>query len=67
MKHSYLADLLKRYLHHDTTKGETWTVDQRYEARDVPRPPGPHPAEQAAPKPACGSRCRPAPGPGRSG
>jgi ferric-dicitrate binding protein FerR (iron transport regulator) len=42
MKHSYLADLLKRYLHHDTTKGETWTVDQRYEARDVPRPPGPH-------------------------
>ena len=48
MKHSYLADLLKRYLHHDTTEGEGWTVDQWYEARDMPRPAAPTPAEQAA-------------------
>jgi transmembrane sensor len=49
MKPAYLADLLKRYLDHDTTEGEAWTVDQWYEARDMPRP---HlsPAEQAAAK-----------------
>ena len=49
MKPSYLADLLKRYLDHDTTEGEAWTVDQWYEARDMPRP-GLSPAEQAAAK-----------------
>ena len=47
MKLSYLADLLKRYLDHDTTEGENWTVDQWYEARDMPRP-ALSPAEQAA-------------------
>lgn len=47
---SYLADLLKRYLHDDTTEGEAWTVEQWYEARDMPRPPAPTPAEQAAAK-----------------
>ncbi|MET4075643.1 FecR family protein [Hymenobacter sp. UYCo722] len=47
MKPSYLADLLKRYLDHDTTEGEAWTVDQWYEARDMPRP-DLTPAEQAA-------------------
>ena len=50
MKPSYFADLLKRYLHHDTTEGEAWTVDQWYEARDMPRPAAPTPAEQAATK-----------------
>ena len=49
MKPSYLADLLKRYLDHDTTEGEAWTVDQWYEARDMPRP-DLSPAEQAAAK-----------------
>ena len=48
MKPSYLADLLTRYLDHDTTEGESWTVDQWYEARDMPRPMPPTPAEQAA-------------------
>ena len=47
MKPSYFADLLKRYLDHDTTEGEAWTVDQWYEARDMPRP-DLSPAEQAA-------------------
>ncbi|MDQ2793917.1 MAG: hypothetical protein M3Y12_07915, partial [Bacteroidota bacterium] len=47
MKPAYLADLLKRYLDHDTTEGEAWTVDQWYEARDMPRP-DLSPAEQAA-------------------
>ena len=50
MKHSSLAGLLKRYLRDDTSAGETWTVDQWYEARDMPRPPAPTPAEQAAAK-----------------
>ena len=49
MKPSYLANLLKRYLDHDTTEGEAWTVDQWYEARDMPRP-ALTPAEQAAAK-----------------
>ena len=49
MKPSYLADLLKRYLDHDTTEGEAWTVDQWYEARDMPRP-DLGPAGQAAAK-----------------
>ena len=49
MKSSF-ADLLKRYLHHDTTAGEAWTVEQWYEARDMPRPTVPTPAEQAATK-----------------
>ena len=49
MKPSYLADLLKRYLDHDTTEGEAWTVDQWYDARDMPRP-DLSPAEQAAAK-----------------
>lgn len=49
MKPSYLASLLKRYLDHDTTEGEAWTVDQWYEARDMPRP-DLSPAEQAAAK-----------------
>lgn len=48
MKHAYFTDLLKRYLHDDCTEGEAWTVDQWYEARDMPRPPAPAPAEQAA-------------------
>ena len=47
MKPSYFADLLKRYLDHDTTEGEAWTVDQWYEARDMPRP-DLSPAEQTA-------------------
>lgn len=50
MKPSYLANLLKRYLRDDTTASETWTVDQWYEARDMPRPQAPTPAEQAAAK-----------------
>ena len=51
MKNPYLADLLKRYLHNDCTEGEAWTVEQWYEARDMPRPPAPPtPAEQAATK-----------------
>ncbi len=49
MKPSYFANLLKRYLDHDTTEGEAWTVDQWYEARDMPRP-ALTPAEQAAAK-----------------
>ena len=49
MKLPYLADLLKRYLDHDTTAGEAWTVEQWYEARDMPRP-DLSPAEQAAAK-----------------
>ena len=47
---SYLASLLKRYVHDDCTEGEAWTVDQWYEARDMPRPPAPTPAEQATTK-----------------
>ena len=47
MKLPYFTDLLKRYLDHDTTEGEAWTVDQWYEARDMPRP-DLSPAEQAA-------------------
>jgi transmembrane sensor len=50
MKPSYLADLLKRYLQDDITEGETWTIDQWYEARDMPRPKALTPAEQAAAK-----------------
>ncbi|GAA3979242.1 FecR family protein [Hymenobacter antarcticus] len=50
MKPSHLADLLKRYLQDSTIEGETWTVDQWYEARDMPRPTPPTPAEQAAAK-----------------
>ena len=49
MKPSYFVDLLKRYLDHDTTEGEAWTVDQWYEARDMPRP-ALTPTEQAAAK-----------------
>ncbi|GAA4051204.1 hypothetical protein GCM10022409_42460 [Hymenobacter glaciei] len=49
MKPSYLANLLKRYLDHDTTDSEAWTVDQWYEARDLPRP-DLSPAEQAVAK-----------------
>lgn len=47
---SYLASLLKRYVHDNCTEGEAWTVDQWYEARDMPRPPTPTPAEQATTK-----------------
>ena len=51
MKLSYLASLLNRYLHDDCTEGEAWTVDQWYEARDMPRPaPAPTAAEQATTK-----------------
>ena len=50
MKHAYFASLLKRYLHDDCTQGEAWTVDQWYEARDMPRPAPATPAEQAATK-----------------
>ena len=50
MKPSYFADLLKRYLADDATESEAWTVDQWYEARDMPRPAAPSPAEQAAAK-----------------
>ena len=52
MKPSYLATLLTRYLHDDCSEGEAWTVDQWYEARDMPRPSAaaPTPAEQAATK-----------------
>ena len=50
MKPSYFAKLLKRYLHDECTTGEAWTVDQWYEARDMPRPPALTPAEQAADK-----------------
>ena len=42
--------MLKRYLADDTTESEAWTVDQWYEARDMPRPAAPSPAEQAAAK-----------------
>ncbi|OGX84197.1 hypothetical protein BEN47_16565 [Hymenobacter lapidarius] len=43
--------MLKRYLHDDCTEGEAWTVDQWYEARDMPRPAGlPTPAEEAVAK-----------------
>ena len=47
MKHSYFADLLKRYLHDDCTKGEVWTVEQWYEARDMLRPQPTGPTETA--------------------
>ena len=47
MKPSYSSELLKRYLHDDCTEGEVWTVDQWYEARDMPRP---APADEAATK-----------------
>ena len=50
MKHSYFANLLKRYLHDDCTAGEVWTVEQWYEARDMPRPPAATPTEQVARK-----------------
>ncbi|ALW84850.1 hypothetical protein AUC43_06965 [Hymenobacter sedentarius] len=53
MKPSYLVTLLNRYLHDDCSEGEAWTVDQWYEARDMPRPlsaPVPTAAEQAATK-----------------
>ena len=50
MKHAYFASLLKCYLHDDCTQGEAWTVDQWYEARDMPRPAPATPAEQAATK-----------------
>ncbi|OGX85427.1 FecR family protein [Hymenobacter glacialis] len=51
MKQSYFSELLKRYLHDDCTEGEAWTVDQWYEARDMPRPADrPTPAEEAVAK-----------------
>ena len=50
MKPPYFASLLKRYLHDDCTQGEAWTVDQWYEACDIPRPVPATPAEQAATK-----------------
>ena len=50
MKPSYLANLLNRYLQETATEGEIWTVDQWYEARDMPRPVPPTPAELAATK-----------------
>ncbi|WP_426060551.1 FecR family protein [Hymenobacter sp. B1770] len=50
MKKPYLSELLKRYLHNDCTEGEAWTVEQWYEARDVPRPAALTPAETAATK-----------------
>ena len=49
MKHAYFADLLRRYLADEATEGEAWTVDQWYEARDMPRP-DLSPAEQGAAK-----------------
>ena len=49
MKHAYFADLLKRYLADEATEGEAWTVDQWYEARDIPRP-DLSPAEQGVVK-----------------
>ena len=50
MKQSYLTGLLKRFLHDDLTEGEAWTVDQWYEARDMPRPAAPTPDEEATAK-----------------
>ena len=50
------TDLLRRYLHDDCTEGEAWTVDQWYEARDMPRPAPPTPTEATATKAAAWHR-----------
>lgn len=46
----HLTELLRRYLRDETTPSESWTVEQWYEARDMPLPTPPSPAEQAARK-----------------
>jgi len=50
MKKTYFSELLRRYLHDDLTEGEAWTVEQWYEARDMPRPAPPTATEEAATK-----------------